>query len=167
MTNGPGRDQREPMERLVRLAALLHNSGKDGVSADRLVVAAGFEGAGAHDQLLRELRYLRNAGWKIDNIAPEGEDARYRMTSVDSRLRVQLTDAQQAALRRAVLLTDRSGLADRLGLPPTDVPDSVASVLSHESDDASLEIVLRAVRQRCLLHFHYNGSDRTVHPVSV
>ena len=155
------------MERLVRLAAVLHNKGTDGVSANRLVVAAGFEGAGAHDQLLRELRHLRNAGWQIDNIAPEGEDARYRMTSIDSRLRVQLTDAQQAALRRAVLLTDRAGLADRLGLPPADVPESVASMLSHESDDAALEIVLRAVRQHCLLHFHYNGADRAVHPVSV
>lgn len=156
------------MERLVRLAAVLHKAGRDGVSADRLAAIAGFTGgADAGSQLARELRHLRNSGWQIDNVAADGDTGHYVMTSVDSRIRVQLTEAQQAALRRAVLLTDRAGLADRLGLPTGSAPAEVATVLTPEADDAALETVLRAVRERCLLHFRYKGSDRTVHPVSV
>ena len=44
MVKTAGRDQREPMERLVRLAAVLRSAGEQGVPVDRLVEVAGFTG---------------------------------------------------------------------------------------------------------------------------
>jgi predicted DNA-binding transcriptional regulator YafY len=156
------------MERLVRLAMVLHHAGPDGVPAGTLVRVAGFEGgADPGSQLARELRHMRNVGWQIDNIAAPGEDARYRMTSIDTRLRVQLSDPQQAALRRAVILADRADLADRLGLPSESTPTDLATALAAPPDEEALETVLRAVRLHCLLHFRYKGSMRVVHPGSV
>ncbi len=156
------------MERLVRLAMVLHHAGQEGVPAATLVTVAGFEGgADAGSQLARELRHMRNVGWQIDNIAAPGDDARYRMTSVDTRIRLRLSDPQQAALRRAAILADRTDLADRLGLSPETMPADPAAALAASIDDGALETVLRAVQQHCLLRFRYKGSQRVVHPGSV
>jgi len=152
----------------VRLAMVLHHAGSEGVPAATLIRVAGFEGgADPGSQLSRELRHMRDVGWQIDNIAAPGDDARYRMTSVDNRLRLQLTEAQQAALRRAVLLVDRGDLADRLGLPADSAPADLTTALATPADDEALETVLRAVRLHCRLHFRYKGAARVVHPVSV
>lgn len=156
------------MERLVRLAAVLHQAGAAGVPADRLVQVAGFTGEGdPRSQLSREFRHMRAVGWQIDNIGGAGDHAVYKMTSVDNRLRVLLTEPQQAALRRAVLLADRKDLADRLGLTGTAAPTDLAAAMSSTTDSSDLNRVLRAVQHRCLLRFHYNGSGRVVHPGSV
>ncbi len=167
MPGGPGRDQRAPMERLVRIAAVLKVAGDRGVSADKLVRVAGFDGEEAMDQLARELRHLRNQGWQIDNIADLGEPGRYRMVTVDNRLRVRLTPAQQRALQRAVLLADRQEIGTRLGLPADQTPPEVTPTLRPASPDDQLATVLTAVRRRCLLRFRYGGRDRVVHPESV
>ena len=152
----------------MRLAMVLHHAGVAGVPAATLIEVAGFAGgADAGSQLARELRHMRNSGWQIDNIAPAGEDARYRMTSVDNRIRVRLTEAQQAALRRAVLLADRADLADRLGLPAGSAPADVDTALAAAPETDALETVLRAVREHRLLRFRYKGSARAVHPGSV
>ena len=152
----------------MRMAAALHHAGSAGVSAEKLWEIAGFaDRADPGSQTARDLRHLRDAGWQIDQIDDPDGSVRHVMTSVDSRLRVQLTDAQQAALRRAVLHTDRADLVDRLGLPTGSTAPDGTAVLAHDSDDAALETVLRALRQRCLLHFRYKGTDRAVHPVSV
>lgn len=152
----------------MRIAAVLHHAGSAGVPAERLWEIAGFaDRADPGSQTGRDLRHLRVAGWQIDEVDDPDGSVKYVMTSVDSRLRVRLTDAQQAALRRAVLHTERADLVRRLGLPGgADAADDTA-VLAHDSDDAALETVLRAVRQRCLLHFRYKGSERVAHPVSV
>lgn len=156
------------MERLVRLATVLHHAGPAGVPAETLVKVAGFEGGkDPGSQLNRELRHMREAGWSIDNIAPPGEDAHYRMSSVDNRLRVRLTPAQQAALRRAAILADRADLAERLGLPADAAPADLTTTLAAPDTDESLATVLAAVRNDCLLHFRYGGSTRAVHPESV
>lgn len=169
MVKAPGRDQREPMERLVRIAAVLGVAGSAGVTRERLLRIAGFDGAAGADQLSRELRHLTRQGWQIENVAPPGEDAVYRMTTVDNRLRVRLTPQQQTALRRAVLLADRADLVQRLGLPessrPADVEARVPAVGAAEP--AALTSVVRAVRDRCLLHFGYKGTPRVVHPESL
>lgn len=160
-----GRDQRKPMERLVRMAAALRAAGSAGVSGEKLADLAEFHGAGRADQVARELRQLNNQGWQIDNIAHRGEPAIYRMTTVDNRLRLRLTTAQQAALRRAALVADRADLADRLGLgeatsePPVEVAET--------PHDPELGVVLQAVREGALLRFRYRGVDRVVHPESV
>ena len=167
MAKGPGRDQREPMERLVRIAAVLKANGREGVRGERLARLAGFTGADHIDQLNRELRHLKRQGWQIENIAPPGDPARYRMTAVDNRLRVRLTPEQQRALRRAVLLADRSDLVARLGLPADERPADVEAKLASTEPDPELATVLRAVRLGSVLRFTYKATPRVVHPESV
>lgn len=164
---GSGRDQREPMERLVRIAAALRARGERGVPGERLAEVAGFTGADRIDQLKRELRHLGRQGWNIVNVAPLGEPAHYRMTAVDNRFRVRLTPAQQRALQRAVLLADRGDLVARLGLGEEERPPEVTAELSTAGPDEALSTVVRAVRQHALLRFAYKGRARVVHPESV
>ena len=167
MSKAPGRDAREAMERLVRLASVLHHAGERGVPAANLLDVAGWtEAADGISALKRDFRHLDALGWQIDNIADQGLDAIYRMRTVDNRLRVRLSAEQQAALRRAVLLVDRADLADRLGLTGSDKPVEVTATLQGAALDA-LDTVVRAVRQRALLRFRYKGTDRLVHPQSL
>ncbi len=167
MAKGPGRDQRAPMERLVRIAAVLHAHGPAGVSGERLADVAGFDGEERMDQLARELRHLRTQGWQIPNVAEPGEPAHYRMLTVDNRLRVRLTPGQQSALQQAVLLADRGDLVDRLGLPAEARPPEVAPHLPSSTPSEELATVVDAVPLRALLRFTYKGSERTVHPETV
>src|SRR4051794_5536443 len=154
------------MERLVRLAAVLHRAGKRGVPATNLVDIAGFEGVDPTSQLTREFRHLRNLGWQIENVGGEGESGIYRMTTVDNRLRIALTPEQQAALRRAVVLANREDLAERLGLPDEDRPPDLVTAVPVGGDEA-LSTVSYALQRGCVLRFRYKGTDRVVHPDSM
>ena len=168
MTKGPGRDQRAPMERLVRIAAVLHAHGRAGVSGEDLAEVAEFTGAEKMDQLARELRHLRNQGWSIVNAAEPGEGSHYVMETVDNRLTVRLTPGQQRALQQAVLLADRKDLVRRLGLPASAKPaDVVPPALPLATAGDALSVVVRATSQRALLRFTYKGTPRVVHPASV
>ena len=167
MAKQAGRDQRAPMERLVRLASVLKAAGTEGVSADKLLRAGEYDGDNAHDLLSRDLRHLRGQGWQIDNMHAEGESGRYRMVTVDNRLRVRLTPQQQTALQRAVILADRADLVERLGLSASEQPAEVDAALSPRAHDERLSAALRAVRHRAVLRFRYGGKDRVVHPESV
>lgn len=162
-----GRDQREPMERLVRLATALHHAGRVGVPTRTLLEVAGFDGADPVTQLDRDFKHLRALGWAIDNLGATGESGRYRMVSVDNRLRVSLTPAQQSALRRAVLVADRAELVERLGLAPADTPDDVPTTLAHQLSVPALSSVVDAVRRGRLLRFDYKGKPRVLHPQSL
>jgi predicted DNA-binding transcriptional regulator YafY len=167
VSKAPGRDAREAMERLVRLASVLHHAGERGVPAANLLEVAGWtDAADGVSALKRDFRHLGALGWQIDNIAGPGLGAIYRMTSVDNRLRVKLTAEQQAALRRAVLLVNRADLADRLGLTGDGTPPDVVATL-QAAGAPGLDTVVRAVRQRALLRFRYKGVDRVVHPESL
>ncbi|PWN01425.1 hypothetical protein DJ010_17870 [Nocardioides silvaticus] len=172
----PGRDQRAPMERLVRIAAVLRERGVVGETGERLAEIAGFDGDRSMDQLKRDIRSLTDQGWQIDNLAGPGEPARYRMRTVDNRLRVRLTPPQQRALQRAVLLADRDDLVVRLGLGDPGGPagdarathrTGVVAGVPTTGHDALLATVLRAVRMGSLLRFTYKGVPRVVHPESV
>ena len=167
MPRTAGRDQRGPMERLVRLAAVLKAAGADGVSAEKLIRAGEYVGKSASDLLGKDLHHLRNQGWQIDTISAQGDDGRYRMVTVDNRLRVRLTPEQQTALQRAVILADRADLVERLGLPASEQPSDVVAALAPRAHDERLSAVLRAVRHRAVLRFRYGGKDRVVHPESV
>lgn len=152
----------------MRLATALHHAGKVGVSAELLIQIAGFEGGkDATSALTREFRHLRNLGWQIENIGEEGEAGRYRMTTVDNRLKVRLTPAQQAALFRAVVLADRDDLVERLGLSAAERPPEVTAAVATGGYDDALATVVNAVKLHRLLRYRYNGSDRVVHPLSV
>src|SRR3546814_3710392 len=61
----------------------------------------------------------------------------YRMVTVDNRLRVALTPAQQRALQRAVLLADRDDLVQRLGLPDSERPPSMGADLPRSEEHTS------------------------------
>ncbi len=152
------------MERVVRIAAVLRAAGEKGVPRDRLLAVSGFDGADGPSQLGRELRHLTRQGWLIENIAETGEDAVYRMTTVDNRLRVRLTPEQLSALRRAVLLADRDDLVERLGLPADSKPAEVAPPALDGTTSGPMSEVVRAVRDHCVLRFGYKGTPRVVHP---
>ncbi|MCX6397191.1 MAG: WYL domain-containing protein [Propionibacteriales bacterium] len=166
MTPSLGGKQRLPMERLVRLVAVLHQYGTQGVPANNLVDIAGFDGVDAVSQLAREFRYLRELGWQIDNIGGEGTMGIYRMSTVDNRLAVKLSPEQQAALLRAVLLASRDDLVERLGLAQGERPAEVVAAVPV-AGDAALSVVTEALRSGCLLRFRYAGSARAVHPEAV
>lgn len=154
------------MERLVRLATALHHAGKVGMASKDLIRVAGFEdGKDPVSQLGREFKHLRQLGWEIESFGGAGEAGRYRMTTVDNRLRVQLTPGQQAALRRAALLASRDDLAGKLGLAERPAP--LPSAAPAASTVAELATVIRALADSSLLRFRYNGSARVVHPESV
>ncbi|WP_460851701.1 WYL domain-containing protein [Nocardioides montaniterrae] len=160
------------MERLVRIAAVLRAHPQQGVPAETLIAVAGFTGEGdPGTQLKREINHLNKQGWQIENIAPPGSPAIWRMTSVDNRLRLRLTPEQQTALRRAVLLADRDDLVERLGLPdsarPSTVDAAMAADAAEGASSAALSAALAGVRGRRLLRFSYKGRPRVVHPESV
>ena len=151
----------------MRLMAVLSEAGEAGEPSSRLIEVAGFEGDEAGDQLAREFRHLRNQGWQIDNIAPAGAEARWRLTVGDSRLRLNLDARQQKALQRAVLLADRADLARRLGVEHTAADPRAEAQLRQPASVEGLDVAIRAVQRRALLRFRYNGKPRVVHPASV
>lgn len=156
------------MERLVRIAATLRSVGEVGETGDRLIQIAGFDGKNPADLLKRDIRYLTELGWDIENVSGPGTPARYRMRAVDNRLRVVLEPAQLRALQRAVLLADRDDLVARLGLSGEDVvPAEFGVAVPTVGYDDRLDAVLTAVRLRAVLRFGYKGSPRVVHPESV
>lgn len=162
-----GRKQREPMERLIRLTAVLSEAGERGVPAATLMRVAGFDSNESTDALTREFRHLRSQGWQIDNIARAREEAVWRLRTGDSRLRLRLSAAQQAALQRAALLADRGDLALRLGLDPKAVRAFPDVAIKHPEELGHLDTAMRAVQRRAVIRFRYNGRDRVVHPASV
>jgi predicted DNA-binding transcriptional regulator YafY len=161
-----GRDQIGPMQRIVRIMAMLDKAGPVGVTGERLASVAGFGEKDPGTQLNRDFRHLRDQGWQIDNIAGPGEPARYRMVSGDNRLRVGLDPAQVAALQRAMILADRADLAQRLGVAPASLPTAIGTTVEHHPS-AELSTALEAVRRRSRLRFSYKGNVRTLHPSSV
>lgn len=151
----------------MRLMAVLSEAGETGEPSSKLIEVAGFTGEEAGDQLAREFRHLRNQGWQIDNIAPPGTEARWRLTVGDSRLRLSLDARQQKALQRAVLLADRTDLARRLGVDEELAKADVDTRLRQPASVDGLDTAIRAVQRRALLRFRYNGKARVVHPASV
>ena len=134
-TTSPGRNQRDAMERLVRLLAVLNTGGKVGVSAERLIRDGHYGEGDAGSQLNRDFRHLREQGWQIENVADSGEDGRYVLVAGDNRLRLTFTPAQQAALRQAALLADRDDLAH--GFVPHDV------AVLHARNESAVQVQIR------------------------
>lgn len=168
MPKGAGDYQLEPIERLVRMAAVLWASGADGVGVDRLAAVCGFTGdvESGRQQVSRELKHLRRAGWRIDNLARDGALARYRMVPIDNRLAVHLTPAESAALHRAARAADRVALAERLNLT-TDGQAPEARVSFGRPVHPDLDLIVDAIRHRRRLTFRYEGRDCVADPKEV
>src|SRR3546814_13806216 len=84
MAKTRGRDQRGPMERLVKIAAYLKLAGEQGAPADKLIEIAGYEGEYAQRLLTSERGHLIKQRWQLRSIGEPGTPARYRMVNVDN-----------------------------------------------------------------------------------
>lgn len=155
------------MERTIRLLLALAAAGSTGCTRDELAAVAGWANAAdPGSQLTREFRELRKVGWDIkarDDLTDQSQ-ATYVLTAHDNRLRLKLTDRQQAELRRAAILANQAEVADRLGLPPTDRPETATLLGQAASRSDALDTILLAMRIGAELRFRYKGSDRVVHP---
>src|SRR3546814_12261126 len=76
MAKTRGRDQRGPMERLVKIAAYLKLAGEQGAPSAKLIEIAGFEGENAQRLLTRELGHLLQQRWPIHTIRKTGNQPR-------------------------------------------------------------------------------------------
>jgi hypothetical protein len=152
------------MERLTQILTALSAAPARTLSADQIldVVAYGADTVeDRRDQLRRDVRHLETLGWSIGNVAAPGETARYRLTAVDNRLRLELSPAQRAELVRAA---QAAGLVEVIpGLGGGSSPDPGFETQVRR-EDTTLARVQRAVSGHCRLHFHYRDKPRTVNP---
>lgn len=139
------------VQRLVALCRVLGEHPDLGVGVDVLLDAAGYTApnpTSRKDMLLRDVRQLRGLGLRIENVASAGEDARYRIIPGDDRIRIQLSSAEQLALRAAASA-------------PGDAPsDEIAAPRVA----GALDLVQRAVASNAIIRFHYSGRPRVLHP---
>jgi predicted DNA-binding transcriptional regulator YafY len=165
---GGGRDQLGPIERLVRMLAVLETAGLVGAGQQQLLDVARY-GGDQDDQrraLNRELKHLTEAGWDIRNVGDAGVDARYVLRARDTRLRVSLTREQQAELARAATLAGVKDFADLVGdASQVDAwAGGVSDPLVSTSEHPNLTLCIYAASHRCLLQFMYKKRLRLVHP---
>jgi predicted DNA-binding transcriptional regulator YafY len=153
------------MERLTQLLSMLAGAPGRTLSIDELLDTVRYGGTtpeNRRDQLRRDVAHLESLGWQITNVAAEGEPARYRLTAVDNRLRVEFTPQQRAELLRAAAAASLADLFDDLG---DDTTAAVADLaVQADTELPQLATVHRAVAGHCLLRFTYKGRSRRVHP---
>ncbi|HEX6234932.1 MAG TPA: WYL domain-containing protein [Jiangellaceae bacterium] len=164
-----GRDQLGPIERLVRILAVLEGAGKIGAAQDELLDVAQYGGTSPDSQrrmLSKDVKHLNDAGWDITNVADPGTDARYVLHARDIRLRVELTPAEQAELARVGRLAGIDEFADYVGTDagPPEHPAAHARIEPRPAHDARLTLCLIAAANRQVVQFMYKGRPRTVHP---
>jgi predicted DNA-binding transcriptional regulator YafY len=162
-----GRDQLKPMQRLVRIMAVLDQAGQVGATRDRLFEVAEYGDADPGSQLALDIKRLRQQGWNIESIGGAGELGRYRMVSGDNRLRLKLEPRHLAALQRAVILSNRKDLAKSLGIESGSLPPGVGSHVLPERARADLSFSIQAVQLGCRMEFAYKGVERTLDPGTV
>lgn len=160
----PGRDQLGPIERLVRILAVLEDAGQAGVRHPKLCAVSGFTGEPETTRRLlnREINHLRQVGWDIENVAEQAEEARYVLRTRDTRLRVELSPRQQAELARVAKIAALPDFAEYVG---TETPGSKPHQPPHDPhDNLNLALCIHAAAKGCLLYFMYKRRMRTVHP---
>lgn len=158
----PGRNSLPALQRVITVVSLLAES-PGGVAADDLIDAAGYGGAqdGRREQLARDIRHLIRQGWRIENVAPPGTLAHYRLQPGDPRVRLVFDESEQEAFERAARLAGVSVTNARTS------SESRSEVPGGSRGAFVLELVLHAQEHRCLLHFTYRDSARTVVPDAV
>lgn len=153
------------MERLTQILSMLSGADKHTLASDDLLAAIPYGGTtvlNQRDQLRRDITHLENLGWQIANVAGEGEMARYRLTAVDNRLRVEFTPEQRAELLRAASAASLAELFDDLGNEEGTDSDDLQVLADRAGSE--LAVVQRAVAGHCLLRFTYRDKPRVVHP---
>lgn len=147
MAKAAGRDQRGPMERVVRILIALTESGTGGLSAQKLREIADLpDNESGITQLRRDLRQLRNdGGWDIQSSGEEGTEGHYVLHAHDNRLKLLLTAGERAALQQAAV-----AVGTEIAAPP-----------------AGLAVLEHAVERHCLVRFRYKHKPRTVHPYTL
>lgn len=164
-----GRDQLAPIERLVRILAVLDGAGAVGATQERLLGAAQY---GAPDpdaqrrMLNKDINYLNGAGWDIQNVAEPGTDAQYVLQARDIRLRVELSPSEQAELARVGRVAGVEEFADYVGTDtsPPEHPSGRIVPPGEHPPDVQLALCLEAAARRRIVQFMYKGKPRTVHP---
>lgn len=164
-----GRDQLGPIERLVRILAVLEGAGKAGTTQERLLEVARYGGTSPDSQrrmLTKDISYLNQSGWDIQNVADPGTEGHYVLHARDIRLRVELTPAEQAELARVGRLAGVEEFAEYVGTDagPPEHPVAHARVEPRPTHDTRLPLCLIAAANRQVVQFMYKGRPRTVHP---
>lgn len=163
-----GRDQLAPMERLVRILAVLDDAGPAGVRQQKLFDVAGYTADKETNRrmLSREISHLRRNGWDIENAAAHGDAARYVLHSRDTRLRVELTPRQQAELARVAKLAAMADFAEYVGthVKPVAAKSGMRDPANPTKEEQVLSLCIYAAASRCLLRFTYKRQNRTVNP---
>lgn len=155
------------MERLTQILTALSAAPAHTLPGDDIldVVTYGAETLeDRRDQLRRDVRHLETLGWAIDNVAEPGDPARYRLTAVDNRLRLELTPEQRYELVRAAQAGGLVDLVPGLGGAPAGAERAPDFATQVTRDDTALARVQRAVAGHCLLRFTYRDSARVVVP---
>lgn len=163
MPTGRGRDQIEPMERVIRLLLVLGNS--ESVATDTLLEAGAYrtqDVKSAKRMLGRDIEELNRLGWDIRNVETAGENGRYRLFARDNRLHVMLSPGQRAALVRAASDLGEPAITALLGFP-----SGTAGQTGSTKPPAALDRAVHAAVHRCRLRFTYKERPRVLHPYSV
>lgn len=162
-----GRDQLGPIERLVRMLAVLEGAGKQGATQEQLLEVAKYGASGQDERrrmLNRDIKYLNESGWDIRNVAAQGTSARYVLAPRDIRLRVELNPDEQAELARAGRLAGVDEFAEAVGTTAQPVEPTSGSGAPRAEPDVQLAMCLEAAARRRVVQFLYKGRARTVHP---
>ena len=150
LVSSPGTSREAPVARLLRLLrALAAADGPRGLAANQLLEVAGYDTGtvkSAMASLHRDLRRLADAGWRIENVAPDGSEARYVLHPNELATRAGLTPGEQSVLEQAL----EAAAGDASPLP--DPPDELA-------------LARRAVEAHCVIEMTYGGRLRRVQPL--
>ena len=153
-------------QRIITLFQVLSDHGKPGASAKQLISEVGYgkNYDSARDQLIRDIRHLRSAGFRIDSIGGEGAEGRYRLVPTDDRIVMRFSPEERAELNRAAILVKAEGLSG-IGVSEELRPaEPTGPQISPPQVPETLTLVQRAVALAALVKFEYAGKRRTVDP---
>lgn len=152
--------------RVITLFQVLSDHGKGGATAKQLIAQVGYgkNYDSGRDQLGRDIRHLRSAGFRIDSIGGEGAEGRYRLVPTDDRIVMRFSPEERAELNRAAILVKAEGLSG-IGVSQELRPQEEARpAISPPQVPETLTLVQRAVALAALVKFEYAGRRRTVDP---
>jgi predicted DNA-binding transcriptional regulator YafY len=154
-------------QRIITVLQVLADHPKRGINVyDLLKGVAVYVGTedSQRDQLSRDFRQLRKEGHVIENIAGEGEEARYRLVPGDDRVRVAFSPEQLFQLQRGAVLVGVEGLGAEEAPASTPTRQRSHPDIDIPPVPGALGDVQRAVTTRAQVRFDYSGKTRTVHP---